>query len=130
MSDPTPEPVFRDVSDEVTREDAETAGSDAYKAGLPYDAPSYRLGIRQASWRIGWKREQAAAGQAGTMEHIFTPTPGWLAEEAEHLRPRIAEMLAERQRAAALDAIHTEFGGHPASMAVAIYELRRRVVDV
>lgn len=55
---------------EVTREDAEAAGSDAYKAGLPYDAPGYKLGIRQASWRIGWKREQAAAGQAGTMGRI------------------------------------------------------------
>jgi ribosomal protein S24E len=61
------------------------------------------------------------------MTSEFTPTPGWLAEETEPLRPRIAEMLAERQRAAALDAIDTEFGGHAASMAVAIYELRRRL---
>jgi hypothetical protein len=57
----------------------------------------------------------------------FTPTAGWPAEETEHLCPRIAEMLAERQRAAALDAIHVEFGGHAASMAVAIYNLRRRL---
>lgn len=60
------------------------------------------------------------------MTEQFTPTPGWLAAESEQLRPRIAEMLAERQRAAALDAIHVEFGGRAASMAVAIYNLRRR----
>jgi hypothetical protein len=40
------------------------------------------------------------------MTSEFHHTPGWLAEETEQLRPRVAEMLAERQRAAALDAIH------------------------
>lgn len=38
----------------------------------------------------------------------FHPAPNWLSGEAEQLRLRIAEMLAERQRAAALNAIHVE----------------------
>jgi hypothetical protein len=42
------------------------------------------------------------------MTSEFTPTPGWLAAETEQLRPQIAKIQAQLQRAAALDAIHVD----------------------
>jgi hypothetical protein len=45
-----------------SREEAEQAGRDAYRAGLPCIAPDYGWGDRRASWRVGWKRERAAQG--------------------------------------------------------------------
>lgn len=46
----------------VTKECAESAGRAAYRSGLPCLAPHYGWGDREASWRVAWKKEQAAMG--------------------------------------------------------------------
>lgn len=41
---------------------ARAAGGDAFKSGLPCEAPTYQRRDVEACWRLGWK---AAAGKAG-----------------------------------------------------------------
>lgn len=43
-------------------EEAETFGRADYKAGFQCNAPDYGREDRRARWRIGWRKEQAAAG--------------------------------------------------------------------
>ena len=47
---------------EPTSREAGEAGRDAYRTGLPMEAPAYNREARRAAWRIGWRIEQARAG--------------------------------------------------------------------
>ena len=45
-----------------TGDEAEAFGRADFKAGFPMQAPDYGREDRRARWRLGWKKEQAAAG--------------------------------------------------------------------
>jgi hypothetical protein len=44
------------------------AGIDAYAAGQPFVAPTYRSEMERARWRLGWKFAAARAGDRDTFD--------------------------------------------------------------
>lgn len=73
----------------ATSEECQQAGSAAYAAGQPFEAPDYRRESERAMWRIGWKLAAARAGdwEAWRRASAVSERPDKPADVLAYLKP-------------------------------------------